>query len=441
MADTNFVAQNTTIVAAWLNQVNLAVMQGRSPNMATTTGAADAQILTLATGSLYTARVAGDTFGFIAGFTNTGAATLQIVAPGGSLAAAALEMNGAALTGGEVIAGQPYVVGWDGTAWQLVSLAGTPFGTSLLQTANAAAAATLIGAIAKSLLTATGDVIYASAPSTPAALPIGTEMEILGINNLGTLPAWRSDLGPAKSTGQNITGQNNATNPNYQFDWNADLFVVSDSNGSSVKLTTVDVTVDITASGANGLDTGSEANSTWYYGHIIYNPTTDTVAGLLSLSWTSPTLPSGYTFSAPIGAVYNASDGNFRPCDQDGLSVLWRTYGRVVSSGTESSPTATSVGSFAPPIFKLATVQASARGTVGASGSASSWLNLGITSTTVFSQPFIGVANALFSCGASFNVVNKNSGAFYYYFTPTTNVGSIAIDVDILGFTLPIGGQ
>lgn len=176
MADTNFVAQNTTIVAAWLNQINLAIFQGRSPNMATTTGAANAQILTLAAGSLYTGQAAGDTFGFIAGFTNTGAATLQIVAPGGSLAAAALEMNGAALTGGEVIAGQPYVVGWDGTAWQLVSLAGTPFGTSLLQTANAAAAATLIGAIAKSLLTATGDMLYAASPGAPVRLPSGVEM-------------------------------------------------------------------------------------------------------------------------------------------------------------------------------------------------------------------------------------------------------------------------
>ncbi len=146
MPDTSFTAQQTTILAAWLNQVNLAIFQGRSPNVGTTTGSANAQVLTLATGSLYTSRTAGDTFGFIAGYTNAAAATLQVVAPGGTLPAAALELNGAALTGGEVIAGQPYVVAWDGTAWQLISLAGTVFGTSLLQTADATAARAALAA-------------------------------------------------------------------------------------------------------------------------------------------------------------------------------------------------------------------------------------------------------------------------------------------------------
>jgi len=148
MPDTSFTAQQTTILATWLNQVNLAIFQGRSPNVGTTTGSANAQVLTLATGSLYTSRTAGDTFGFIAGYTNAAAATLQVVAPGGSLAAAALELNGAALTGGEVIAGQPYVVAWDGAAWQLISLAGTAFGTSLLQAADAAAGRALLVAAA-----------------------------------------------------------------------------------------------------------------------------------------------------------------------------------------------------------------------------------------------------------------------------------------------------
>ena len=71
------------------------------------------------------------------------------------------------------------------------------------------------------------------------------------------------------------------------------------------KATSVNLTVDITASGANGLDTGSEAASTNYYLWVIYNGTT--VAGLISASKTAPTMPSGYTFKALTGEFFNDS--------------------------------------------------------------------------------------------------------------------------------------
>jgi hypothetical protein len=49
------------------------------------------------------------------------------------------------------------------------------------------------------------------------------------------------------------------------------------------------------------LDTGTVAASTWYSVWVINNGTT--TAGLLSLSSTTPTLPSGYTFQARIGWI------------------------------------------------------------------------------------------------------------------------------------------
>lgn len=69
--------------------------------------------------------------------------------------------------------------------------------------------------------------------------------------------------------------------------------------------------VNITASGANGLDTGSESSNTWYYLWLIYNLTSDTVAGLLSLSASSPTMPSGYTKKRLIGSVRNSASSAF----------------------------------------------------------------------------------------------------------------------------------
>ena len=82
-------------------------------------------------------------------------------------------------------------------------------------------------------------------------------------------------------------------------------------NGSNVVYKeTGNLTVDLTASGANGLDTGAEGASTWYHIWCIYNPATNTLAGLLSTSATSPTLPSGYTYTRLVGAVYNNSGSN-----------------------------------------------------------------------------------------------------------------------------------
>jgi hypothetical protein len=78
-------------------------------------------------------------------------------------------------------------------------------------------------------------------------------------------------------------------------------------------LSTVSVAADITTSGANGRDTGPDANGKWYI-HVIYNPATATRAGLLSLSRTAPTLPAGYTHWARVGMVSNIAGDfwNFR---------------------------------------------------------------------------------------------------------------------------------
>lgn len=108
----------------------------------------------------------------------------------------------------------------------------------------------------------------------------------------------------------------------------ADSLVLRTAAGLAYEATTVNVTAAITASGANGLDTGAEAANTWYYVYVIYNGTT--VASLLSVSATTPTLPSGYTYYARVGAVRN-----------DASSNLWRTlqYNDDVQIRVGTNPT------------------------------------------------------------------------------------------------------
>lgn len=98
--------------------------------------------------------------------------------------------------------------------------------------------------------------------------------------------------------------------------------------------TSGDVTVDITVSGAGGLDTGVEASDTWYYIYLIYDPDNDLVDGLLSLSATSPTLPGGYTQKRLVGAVRNNGSSNFNLFKQNGNLISYAT-GELFASATD----------------------------------------------------------------------------------------------------------
>ena len=73
--------------------------------------------------------------------------------------------------------------------------------------------------------------------------------------------------------------------------------------------------------GANGLDTGVLAASTWYSVWVIWNGVT--AAGLLSLSATAPTLPAGYTHKARAGWIRTDTTANRFP-------VAFSQFGRQV---------------------------------------------------------------------------------------------------------------
>jgi hypothetical protein len=106
--------------------------------------------------------------------------------------------------------------------------------------------------------------------------------------------------------------QNSGGSPNSVMDVTANELILEKAGGNTYKASAVSVSPDITASGANGLDTGTVAASTWYYIFVIYNGTT--VAGLFSLSATAPTLPATYTFWARVGA-----------CRTTGGSIFFKT--------------------------------------------------------------------------------------------------------------------
>jgi len=160
------------------------------------------------------------------------------------------------------------------------------------------------------------------------------------------LPAHSIEVALNEKLLKDLEIESNSSNPTYQVDINSGI--VSSEDGTVVVEVTSPITVDITASGVNGLDTGSEAVSTWYYLYIIYNLTSDTVAGLFSTSASSPTMPSGYTKKRLVSAIYNQSGGDFLTFRQDDNEFYLLGYQSILSGGSATSWTAVTMGNYVP---------------------------------------------------------------------------------------------
>lgn len=120
--------------------------------------------------------------------------------------------------------------------------------------------------------------------------------------------------------------------------------------GAPALVTNVSLTINSAATGANGLDIGTLAGSTWYAVWVIWNGTT--TAGLISLSATSPTLPSGYTHRARVGWIRTDATANKFPLGftQRGRRVQYQVN---VSGNVPNFPqmASGSVGDTSAPVF------------------------------------------------------------------------------------------
>lgn len=119
----------------------------------------------------------------------------------------------------------------------------------------------------------------------------------------------------------------------------ADELVLSDTSNQKANIYSVSETIEITTSGASGLDTGAEAANTIYYLWIIRKSSDGTVNGLMSLSSTAPTMPAGYDQKALVSAVGNNNSSNFISFTQTGRRYCFTAWA-TIASGTVAAWTA-----------------------------------------------------------------------------------------------------
>jgi hypothetical protein len=206
-------------------------------------------------------------------------------------------------------------------------------------------------------------------------------------------------------------------------DVDADNLVLTHETTSQQRtFASINLTADITASGANGLDTGSEASSTWYHIWVIAQPD-GTTASLLSTSATAPTMPSGYVFKGYVGAIRNDASSDFLNFQQlNDYAAMWGDSGttdmRVVSSAALGVYYAISYANQAPSTAKVVLAQVGALNAV-------CQIDLGVTlppgsSTTDFA--FWGLVrhnSASNSTWSERELPQLVTGTFYYRLTGT----------------------
>ena len=327
--------------------------------------------------------------------TNTGPATL---ATGGTTATNIYKLSESgpvALTGGEIHVGSVLEAIFDGTQYQLVTN-----NLSLLgPLTNLSSATPDLGTIPSHNINITGATAIASFGSTastnfpiyyitfastptltynassmilPGAADIVTAAgdtaiaQYLGSGNWSIIFYQRASGATVVATtplcgAGGLTIQNNSGTPNTSIDVAAAIATLVNTTGVTRTVSSPSVTINATITGANGLDAGALANTTWYHVYLIDNGAT--TAGLASTSATAPTMPSGYTYKCRLGAMITDGTAIFYRTLQRGAFAQYKVatgtnvnVARNIANGvagtwSDTSPTlaSASISSFVPP--------------------------------------------------------------------------------------------
>ena len=165
---------------------------------------------------------------------------------------------------------------------------------------------------------------------------------------------------------QKITIANNSSDVNNDIDFSGGNFVFSDFSGQAYVPAMIKRLDANWTAGTNqgGLDTGTKANSTWYYCYVIYNPTTQASDFLFSASIVTPTLPSGFTKLKYIGSILTNSSGNIILFKQVGNYF----YFNNIYDASPSSPSSGAYSNYTLSVPRLTNIIAMVNSTIDYTG-------------------------------------------------------------------------
>lgn len=185
----------------------------------------------------------------------------------------------------------------------------------------------------------------------------------------------------------------------------------SNSTGANQIVLSALATIDAATNGANGLDSGSLANSTFYAVHVIGDSTGyNDAAALLSTSATAPSLPAGYDMFRRVGYVLTSGAAAILDFTQRGNGNNRDMYYAAaiatnITAGASTTFAAVTASAGAPPLAKELYIKAVLTADAGATRTMA--LRDGGSSSAagqaIMSSPASTVTSAMLvcPCGAS----------------------------------------
>ena len=223
---------------------------------------------------------------------------------------------------------------------------------------------------------------------------------------------------------QKITIANNSTDANNDIDFSGGNFVFSDFSGQAYVPAMIKRLDANWTAGTNqgGLDTGTKANSTWYYCYAIYNPTTQASDFLFSASIVTPTLPSGFTKLKYIGSILTNSSGNIILFKQVGNYF----YFNNIYDASPSSPSSGAYSNYTLSVPRLTNIIAMVNSTIDYTGTAIVTIGIDyrITGASIVFESFYKASNGYDGLSAEAFVPTSSSGQIdvaFIYTAPATN--------------------
>lgn len=355
---------------------------------ATSTGTANAQVIASPTPNDF-ALTQGNRICFTAGFSNTTSLTLNVNGTGATVVVKRVAGGGlSGLSGGEVTVGTYIEAIYTGAAFELLTnvLENGGFGPP---TTIAAATTTSIGLVTSHFAVISGAAtITGFGAASDVAYPIyrflftgisvltynATSMILPGNSNITTAVG---DSGVALYLGgtnwqvvdyTRANGQPLNFSSSFLQNYIAGLTLstaggsagfgiatgeAADSTNAQVMLlgTALAKTTASWASGNGGsLDTGAIANSTWYSVFLIYRTDTGVADVVVSLSATSPTLPTNYTLFRRIGSMKTDGSAHWLAFTQNGNIFTWAAPSTDSNAVTSSASRVSLVLTVAPGV-------------------------------------------------------------------------------------------
>jgi hypothetical protein len=325
---------------------------------------------------------AGSSFWLIPATTNPGGACNLNINSGGNFPIKVASLTGFTNPiGGELVAGKPTLLWFDGTRHIILSdamplysplAAGSTtdlgsLGVGYIQvtgsaTINLFGATATTGKAFKLLFSGQCTIVNSASIAMPGGVNYVTQpgdqmfvvctgSNIYTVTNIVRTPAVQ--VGAVNAEG--LAGANDGTTPNTKINWTARRIVVADAGGVGSIWQSPAFNVDCTQIGViNGIRSAL-APSTYYYFFAISNGSQ--IAGWADTSLTAPAFPSGYTQYCYIGAALTDASSHF-------YQMTWhgdRAALLIGSTGNTTAPWQIASGSQASFTMKIVNVPTGAK--------------------------------------------------------------------------------